>query len=196
MKKLMIAACAVAFAAAAQAATFNWTVSSDPVMDGWKGTTVGEEYSSASAQANLNWYLVYAGDYTQADALADFRDGGIDSTKVMKSGTTTADGIAKVGFTTGDDRALTSGKLWAFLVVENTDASSIYISGTQKKTADESGGVVDFTPSTARSTYLMDKDGSNDYSQPGWYAAAVPEPTSGLLLLLGVAGLALKRRRA
>lgn len=29
-----------------------------------------------------------------------------------------------------------------------------------------------------------------------WTAAAVPEPTSGLLMLLGVAGLALRRRRA
>ena len=33
----------------------------------------------------------------------------------------------------------------------------------------------------------------------GWYGAAsapVPEPTSGLLMLLGMAGLALKRKRA
>lgn len=30
----------------------------------------------------------------------------------------------------------------------------------------------------------------------GWTSSAVPEPTSGLLMLLGVAGLALRRRRA
>ena len=30
----------------------------------------------------------------------------------------------------------------------------------------------------------------------GWQTTAVPEPTSGLLMLLGMAGLALRRRRA
>ena len=29
----------------------------------------------------------------------------------------------------------------------------------------------------------------------GWYTASVPEPTSGLLMLIGVAGLALRRGR-
>ena len=33
-------------------------------------------------------------------------------------------------------------------------------------------------------------------SATAWSTAAVPEPTSGLLLLLGMAGLALKRKRA
>lgn len=39
------------------------------------------------------------------------------------------------------------------------------------------------------------RSASDGFKGAGWYSS-VPEPTSGLLMLLGVAGLALKRKRA
>ena len=38
--------------------------------------------------------------------------------------------------------------------------------------------------------------GKTTSAAPAWSTGAVPEPTSGLLMLLGMAGLALRRRRA
>ena len=84
---------------------------------------------------------------------------------------------------------------FTLIVTEKSGVTSIdsYDGNYVAWTAQGSQAVVDPTGPT----YGVDITMYNDIAKGDWQsAAAVPEPTSGLLLLLGVAGLALKRKRA
>ena len=76
---------------------------------------------------------------------------------------------------------------WAILFTyKDGDNKDWYIANKGTGTVNDLGGALTF------SNLAVNNYGGSAIS--GW--TAVPEPTSGLLLLLGVAGLALKRKRA
>ena len=188
MKKLIIAACAVAFAACVQAASVTW------------GTT-GAFYDTAgdpdwpTVAAGTTAYFVFANSYAQSDLVDDFAAGSVDMAKLtaINSGTIGADGtVAEV---TGSSISL-SGSQNAYVVILK-DAENMFISDIANNTIDELDVTIySFNEAKTGDIWALNGAASAGYSAPGWYSASVPEPTSGLLMLLGVAGLALRRKRA
>jgi hypothetical protein len=182
MKKLAILAAAAMIGISASAASVVWKTTTG-LYDGTGGTTT---------QAGTA-YLVLS-SYSQATLLTDLRDGKDFATLMtansIKNGTLGSNGkfAANVAFDYGSGGD-TLDVYTAVLVGEN-----IYLSASKSATlADVGDATLGFTLGTNSKNAALD----TAFSAAGWYStSAVPEPTSGLLLLLGVAGLALKRKRA
>lgn len=187
MKKLIIAACAVAFAAGVQAASITWGTT------GAFYDTDGEAGGWNTVAAGTAAYFVFANSYAQSDLVADFAAGTVDNDKLTatNSGTIGSDGtVAEV---TGSTTTL-SGSQDAYVVVFQ-DAENMFISDALTVGIDElMGSTYSFDEALTGDIWASNGDASAGYVGAGWYS--VPEPTSGLLMLLGMAGLALRRRRA
>lgn len=191
MKKLIMMTAIVVAAVTANAAAYTWQASSGRLFDG-KGSDSANRFAGTG-------YLFNAATVSQSAILAAFTSAaGVTETleSALTTGTFSSGRAAKSASFTGPDASFT-----AYFVVLGTDASgndAIYISDTAtgNYTAVGTGDVV-FGQQNAYSSAGF-ADASKGYSAAGWYssAAAVPEPTSGLLMLLGMAGLALRRRRA
>jgi len=187
MKKLMIAFAAVAAAAVAQAATVDWALNSKNTI---------KTYSGGDG-AGITVYLLDTGAENYSKTLAGLADGSVTSANItskagyLTSGVTGTSG-AKLGKASGSASVASPGVDYSlvFVYFETVDSKDYYYmsSAAAGKSYDGSAEY----PSGTTATWM-----AADYAQSNWHAAsAVPEPTSGLLMLLGMAGLALRRRRA
>ena len=195
MKKLMIAAAIVCAAVMSHAAQYNWST-----------TDVADGYNDGMNCAAGMAYLFYSGstDYTIAAIQAAVAGGTFvkDGYANLALASSTVDKAGAFGGLTAEGLAGATGD--SFYAVIVADHTWEYETGTDLGKVDpvQAYMTAGFTPGAVEDkgqTNLLFGDAGSLYSATSgnvWTAQTVPEPTSGLLLLLGVAGMALRRRRA
>ena len=177
----------VAAAVSANAASYQWAASTGRLFDG-QGTATANRYAGTG-------YLFAEGTVSQGTIVAALLDGTLSA----KLGSALAENTFANGRTSDFSSTFdATGLANAYFVVLGKDKDGndgVYISdyGTIQS-SDVGAGSVTFGSQNAYSSSF--KDATAGYAGAGWYSQSVPEPTSGLLMLLGMAGLALRRRRA
>ena len=191
MKKLMIAAAIVCAAALAQAASCNWNTEWIYAVD-----TSHPSYDPGGFSGK---YWILAGDFSDVSVTA----GGVLNAKGTFD--TIADGVAL----TSSDGVF--GSIQSLSEADNGKALAmvVYYGGEDGEywgmDTDMIQGIQDADPGQGKTGsdavgvtfYTLDQDGYKSMGATTKITTdPTPEPTTGLLMLVGLAGLALRRKRA
>ena len=179
MKKLILAAAVVCIAAVSQAAAVGWNCTATNWKSGsYSVFVVGMNGVTGVDQIKA---IVAAGGLSKADSYA-FYSGGSVTTAGLATKTATDSGKAIAYKSDGDAAANT---YTAFMVIQSSAGDKASYTATKDLTLEND--------STSKSWGFSNQ---NTALASNTFTVNTPEPTSGVLLLLGMAGLALKRKRA
>ena len=171
MKKIMCAFAIASMAIVANAASVSWSGLAGPLA------TAGDSAASYSV------YLINAATFSSADdAVASIMGG--NSSGILATTSGIAAGTAfRFGVTAGDLAGTWNAgdaiSAYALVLDGSTATAENFLATATKEATVSAAGLANFSYGSMAALQWQ----------------AVPEPTSGLLMLVGLAGLALRRRR-